>query len=526
MGGFDQLQTFMPHGMCLLWKPELMLLHITSDALIAAAYFVIPIGIARFVGNRDDLEPSHRSAALLFAAFIGLCGFTHVASILTLWYPYYVTEGWLKAATAVVSVATAGLVLTIVPQLLRLPSPKTLQLEIDQHRVTLAELTAARAELAQRVTATEDELHQVEESYALADNLLGAVINTIPGLIYAKDLTGRVTMANRTTLELIGKSWSEVRGQTDLDFLDDKVQAAAVMANDRSVLEQGRSHELEELVDHPTKGPRIFLSTKRPLRNSGGAVSGIVGMSLDITDRKRVEAQINRSSRVSAMGDMASALAHELNQPLGAISMYLEGVKIALLRETPGHAALKPVELAREQSLRAGDIIRRLRAFVSGGDKVRQAESVAEVVDDACRLALLGVGEADIQTVIEHESRDIHAVMDKIEIQQVVVNLVRNACESTPPHGRNTITVRTGRDSESNAFVAVEDAGVGFTEEIRAILFEPFKSTKGTKGMGVGLSLCRTIVEAHGGTIRGDTNSQAGATFSFTLPLSTPGDAL
>ena len=521
MGWFDQLQTFMPHGMCLLWRPELMFLHIASDGLIAAAYFVIPFGIANFVRYRHDLEPAQRRAAILFAAFIGLCGFTHVASILTLWYPFYVTEGWLKAATAAVSVATAGLVLAIVPQLLRLPSPKTLQKEIDQHRATLAELTAARAELALRVSLTEDELHEAEENYAQADSLLAAVINAIPGLIYAKDLSGKVTMANRTTLEFLGKPWTAVKGQTDFDFLDDKIQAAAVVKNDRRVLEQERSEELEELVDHPTRGTRIFLSTKRPLRDASGALCGIVGISLDITDRKRLEAQINQSSRVSAMGDMASALAHELNQPLGAISMYLEGVKIALLRAMPDHPALKVIDLAREQSLRAGDIIRRLRAFVSGGDKVRRSESLADVVDDACRLALLGSSDTNIQTVIEHESRDIRAVMDKIEIQQVVVNLVRNAVESTPAHGRNKIIVRTGQDGPTNACVWVEDAGSGFTEETRAILFEPFKSTKGTKGMGVGLSLCRTIVESHGGTIRGENNRHVGATFSFSLPLST-----
>lgn len=524
MGGFDQLQRCMPHGMCLLWEPPLMALHIVSDGLIAAAYFVIPIGIARFVRNRHDLDPSHRSAAVLFAAFIGLCGFTHLASILALWYPLYVAEGWLKAATALVSVATAWVVVSVVPQLLRLPSPRTLQIEIDEHRQTLAALTAARAALAQRVIATEDELQQAEENYAQADNLLGAVINTLPGLIYAKDLAGRMTMANRTTLEVIGKPWSEVRGQTDLDFLEDKSQAAAVMANDRDVLEREQPRELEELVDHPSKGTRIFLSTKRPLRDSAGVLNGIVGMSFDITDRKRVEAQINQSLRVSAMGDMASALAHELNQPLGAISMYLEGVKVALQRDTPLHPALGPVELAREQSLRAGDIIRRLRAFVSGSDRVRRAESVAEVVEDGCRLALLGMGEANIQTVIEHAAHDVQAVMDKIEIQQVLVNLVRNAVEATPPHGRNTITIRTGHDGHGNALVTVSDEGIGFSEATRAILFEPFKSTKGTKGMGVGLSLCRTIVEAHGGTIRGDTNNHLGATFSFTLPLAAKSD--
>jgi two-component system sensor kinase FixL len=107
MEWFDQLQTFMPHGMCLLWKPELMILHIGSDALIALAYFAIPFGIAQFVSGRTDLDAKHRYLALLFAGFIGLCGVTHVASILVLWYPYYVTEGWLKAVTAAASMATA-----------------------------------------------------------------------------------------------------------------------------------------------------------------------------------------------------------------------------------------------------------------------------------------------------------------------------------------------------------------------------------------------------------------------------------
>lgn len=519
MGWFDRLQTFMTHGLYQLWRPEPVFLHVASDGLIAAAYFVIPFGILSFVRRRDGLEPGQRSAAISFAAFIVLCGFTHVVSILTVWYPFYVVEGWLKAATAAFAVMTAFRVLMVVPQLVVLPSPKKLQEEIDQHRVTLAELSAARAELALRVRATEDELYEAEQNFAQTDSLLEAVINSIPGLIYAKDLSGRVTMANQTTLEVIGKPWAAVQGRTDLEFLDDKQQAAIVMENDRRVLETDRVQEAEELVDHPTTGTRIFLSTKRPLRDTSGVVRGVVGMSLDITDRKRAEAQINQTSRVSAMGDMASALAHELNQPLGAISMYLEGVKIALQRDTPVHPALKPVELAREQSLRAGDIIRRLRAFVSGGDRIRQSESVAAVVDDACRLALLGSDDANIQTVIEHESRDIFAVMDKIEIQQVVVNLVRNAIESTSAQGRNTITIRTGRDAQSRACVSVEDAGSGFTDATRAILFEPFKSTKGTKGMGVGLSLSRTIVESHGGTIRGDTNPHIGSTFSFSLPL-------
>ena len=121
MDWLQQTQQFMPHGMCLMWRPGLMALHIISDGLIAAAYFAIPIAIVVFVRGRTDLDAAHRALAVLFAAFITLCGLTHVASIIVLWHPFYVYEGWLKAATALVSVGTAAALLPVlVPQLLRI----------------------------------------------------------------------------------------------------------------------------------------------------------------------------------------------------------------------------------------------------------------------------------------------------------------------------------------------------------------------------------------------------------------------
>lgn len=518
MGFFNQLQTFMPHGMCLLWRPELLLLHVASDALIAAAYFAIPFGIAAFVRGRHDLEPRHRAVAVLFAAFITLCGFTHVASIVVMWYPYYTSEGWLKAATATVSVVTAGYALAIIPALLRLPSAKALQREIDDHRATLAELSATRVALALRVDLTETELRRSEQNYAQSDTLLRAVIETVPGLIYAKDRSGRMTLANKTSLDLIGKSWEQVQGRTDAEFLGDARQAKAVMDNDSLVMRLGRLQEIEEIIDHPTKGTRIWLSTKLPLRDSSGAVIGLVGVSLDITDRKQVEAKINQMARVSAMGDMATALAHELNQPLGAIILYLDGIKRSLESAGPPQPALQPLELARQQCVRAGEIIRRLRAFVSGGDQIRHRENLSRLVDDACVLALLGARENNVETRIEHAAPDTFAVVDKVEIEQVVVNLVRNALEAMPLGGDNLLVVRTGRDADCNAVISVEDTGCGLTPEVSESLFQPFKSTKGTKGMGIGLSLCRTIIEAHGGTIGGRPNPKTGSTFFFTLP--------
>lgn len=523
MGWFDQLQTFMPHGMCLLWRPELLFLHVASDALIAAAYFAIPFAIAAFVRGRADLEPRHRAIAILFAAFIALCGLTHLASILVLWYPVYVTEGWLKAATAAVSVATAGLVLVMIPHLLRLPSARALQREIDDHRATLVELSVARTALALKFDLTQSELRQSEQNFAQSDTMLRAVIETVPGMIYAKERSGRLMLANKSTLDLIGKPWAAVQGHTDAEFLGDARQARTIMQNDALVMELGRQEEIEEVVDHPTKGRRILLSTKLPLHDAAGAVTGLVGISLDITDRKHLEAKINQVARVSAMGDMATALAHELNQPLGAIIVYLDGMRATLEQTSPAHPALQPLDLARNQCIRAGEIIRHLRAFVSGGDRIRHRENLSRLVDDACVLALLGAGESDIETRIEHASPDTYAVVDKVEIEQVVVNLVRNALESMPLRGDNLLVVRTGQDANRNAVISVEDTGCGLTPEVRDGLFQPFKSTKGTKGMGIGLSLCRTIVEAHGGTIGGRPNARVGSTFAFTLPATAHG---
>ena len=172
----SQFAMFMPHGMCLLWRPELMSLHIISDALIALSYFAIPLAILRFVRGRDDLERKHRALALLFAAFIALCGLTHVVSIIVLWVPIYIIEGWLKAATAIISVAAVAWLLALVPHALKLPSLKAMQDEIAAHLATMAELDAARATLAAQISRTEAELRVAEHNWHQSTALLTTVV--------------------------------------------------------------------------------------------------------------------------------------------------------------------------------------------------------------------------------------------------------------------------------------------------------------------------------------------------------------
>lgn len=161
----DHYDMFMPHGMCFLWLPEVMALHIISDALIALAYFSIPFAILRFVRGRDDLEPRHRRMALLFAAFIAFCGLTHVLSIYVLWVPIYIFEGWLKAITGIVSVATAISLLRLVPAALKLPSAGSMRAEITAHKETMIALDAARAALAGRVDRSEEALRENEVKF-------------------------------------------------------------------------------------------------------------------------------------------------------------------------------------------------------------------------------------------------------------------------------------------------------------------------------------------------------------------------
>lgn len=519
MDWMAQIGEVMPHGVDLLSRPELMFLHIASDAAIAAAYFVIPFGIVRFVGGRPDLEDGHRRVALLFATFIGFCGLTHVASILVLWVPLYLTESWLKVAAAVILVLTAVALYRLVPKLIFLPSPKAMQAEIEAHRRTVDELDAARAALAVRVEDTESELRIAMKQQERSNALLRTIVETAPGLIYAKDLAGRVLLANKATLDLIHKPWAEVEGRTDAEFLNHAANAETIMRHDRLVMDGGAALELEEVVEHPVKGVRVWLSTKTPMRDAEGAVTGLVGMSVDITERKQLEARLRRDSRVSAMGEMAAALAHELNQPLGSIVNYLHGCRRMLAGQTPDSPLLPHLDKAVEEALRAGHVIRHLRSFVSTEDNVRQSMTLVPLVDEACAFAMLGALSKDVRLTTAHQDFDLVVSVNAVQINQVIHNLIRNALDATALVTEPRLHVTTGPHDGGMVMISISDNGPGIAPDVEGRLFEPFVSSKGTQGMGVGLAICRTIVEAHHGRIWVEPAAAGGACFSFTLPL-------
>jgi len=180
---------------------------------------------------------------------------------------------------------------------------------------------------------------------------------------------------------------------------------------------------------------------------------------------------------------------------------------------------ISTLNLANDQCQRAGDIIRRLRSFVSGADEIRRPVSIMRLVDEACGLALLGSRENGVASTIEHEAPEAWVLADRVQIEQVIVNLVRNGLDAMAGTDKPAMLVSTGIGPAGMATIIVRDNGPGIRPDVVDRLFEAFVSTKGVKGMGVGLSICRTIIEGHGGKIWAEPDDGSGAAFHFTLPL-------
>jgi two-component system sensor kinase FixL len=248
------------------------------------------------------------------------------------------------------------------------------------------------------------------------------------------------------------------------------------------------------------------------------------GFIRDLTERQQTEARLQELqselvhiSRLTAMGEMAQALAHELNQPLTAITNYMKGSQGLLENKTDEDSAIirEAMEKAAKQSMRAGQIIRRLRDFVARGESERRVESLSKLVEEASALALVGAKEKKVRVRFQFDPSSDLVLADKVQIQQVMLNLMRNASEAMEQAERRELTISSQRQSDMVS-VSIADTGSGISEEVAAHLFQPFVTSK-PQGMGVGLSISRTIIEAHGGQITAEPNPGGGTVFRLTL---------
>ncbi|MFG1431797.1 PAS domain S-box protein [Xanthobacter sp. V2C-4] len=354
---------------------------------------------------------------------------------------------------------------------------------------------------------------------------LSSILSTVPDAMVVIDERGVMQSFSATAERLFGYAAEEAVGQNVSILMPSPHREG----HDGYITRYLRTGEQRIIgIGRVVVGERKDGSTF-PMELSVGEMRSasqrfFTGFIRDLTERQETEARLQELqaelvhiSRLTAMGEMASTLAHELNQPLSAIANYIKGSRRLLdggaVRTEMLQGAL---EKAGEQALRAGQIIRRLRDFVSRGESERRLESLSKMVEEASALALVGAKEHGIQVRFHFDPKCDVVLADKVQVQQVLLNLMRNALEAMMGAPRRQLLVQSEPAEDDMVMVSVMDTGSGISPEISHQLFTPFITTK-RHGMGVGLSISRTIIEAHGGRIWAEPNPEGGSVFRFTL---------
>jgi two-component system sensor kinase FixL len=355
---------------------------------------------------------------------------------------------------------------------------------------------------------------------------LQSILATVPDAMVVIDERGIVISFSSAAERLFGYAAAEVIGRNvkmlmpALDAkLHDSYLQRYIATGERRIIGIGRL-----VVGRKVDGSEfpMELAVGETLSDGHRIFTGFIR---DLTRQRRAEvalqelqSELIHVSRLSAMGTMASTLAHELNQPLTAIANYMEVARLVLdspTQETIGELH-EAVSESGVEALRAGSIVRRLRDFVTRGEVDMRPERLSSLVEEAARLALIGARERNIRTFYDLDASVDLVIVDRIQIQQVMVNLLRNAVEALTDAPARDIHIASAADQDGMVRVSIADTGTGLTPQIAEQLFKAFTTTKAS-GMGLGLSICRTIVEAHGGRIWYEDCPDGGAMFQFTL---------
>ena len=376
-------------------------------------------------------------------------------------------------------------------------------------------LTRSRADAEARTTALKDrEAH------------LRSILETVPDAMIVIDEHGIMQEFSVAAERLFDRSAQDVIGQ-NVSLLMPEPHRAAHDGYIGHYLDTGERRIIG--IGRVVVGARRDGSTF-PMELAVGEMRSrdrrfFTGFVRDLTERQRTEARLQELqselvhvSRLTALGEMASTLAHELNQPLSAIANYLKGSRRLLEGdERPQAERLRgALDKAADQALRAGEIIRRLRGFVERGDTEQRVEHLPKLIEEASALALVGAKEHGVRVRFALDPACEWVVADKVQVQQVLLNLVRNAVEAMEGAPRRDLTIATSPADDGMVAVTVTDTGAGLAPEIAERLFQPFATTK-AQGLGIGLSISRTIVEAHGGVVWAEPVAPAGTRFGFTL---------
>jgi two-component system sensor kinase FixL len=380
-----------------------------------------------------------------------------------------------------------------------------------------------------------DHEKRLEDAVRIRERHFRSILDTVPDAMIVIDEHGIMqffsSAAERqfgyTEPEAIGRNISELMPEPDRSRHDGYL-ARYLKTGERHIIGIGR------IVTGMRRDGTTFPMHLTIGEMQSGGKPYFTGFVRDLTEQQQTQARLQELqselvhvSRLTAMGEMASALAHELNQPLSAISNYMKGSRRLLAGSTDANAPKIEAALDRaaEQAIRAGDIIRRLRNFVARDASEKRVESLSKMVEEAGALGLTGAREQGVFLRFNLDPSCDLVIADRVQIQQVLVNLFRNALEAMAPSTHRELKASNTRAADDMIEIAVSDSGSGFTGDDLANLFQPFFTTKET-GMGVGLSISRTIIETHGGRMWAETNESGGATFRFTLPAAPAKDLI
>ncbi len=355
---------------------------------------------------------------------------------------------------------------------------------------------------------------------------LQAIIEASVFAIITIDETGLIEDFNQAAERMFQYSAGEVIGQNVCILMPepyrsthDHFLAKYIAQGEKKIIGVGR--EIVALRKDETQFP-IHLSVSEVKLEQRVLFTGMIeDISARVDAEQRVQQlqdELIHVARLSAMEELASALAHEVNQPLTAVTNYANAAK-RLLQKGKADGAADLILKAGDQALRAGEIIRHLRQFIEWGETERSWQDLVATAHEAVQLGLIGTRRFGIEFKIQ-AAEDLPLVMiDRIQIQQVVQNLVRNAVDALVSFdGERCIVLTVVKKDGNRVEIAVEDTGPGLAEEVKKQLFQPFVTTK-PNGMGVGLSVCRNIVESHGGWICGEDREGGGTVFRVNLPV-------
>ena len=355
--------------------------------------------------------------------------------------------------------------------------------------------------------------------------LLRSILETVPDAMVVIDHLGAILLFSAAAERLFGYTPEEVHGRNVSMLMPspyreqhDLYLARYMTTGERRIIGIGRV-VVGQRKDGGTFPMELAVGE---VRHNGDRL--FTGFVRDLTERQRTETRLQELqvellhvSRLRSMGQMAAALAHELNQPLTATANYVKAAQRLLGSTKMNPERLRQaLDLAAQQTLRSGEIIRRLRGFVARGEVDRHPEPVARLIEEASALALVGAKERGIHVDLGLDADVPPAMVDRVQIQQVLLNLIRNAIEAMHGMPRRNLTVGIDR-AEDMVQVSIADTGPGVAPDVQERLFQPFVTTK-TDGMGIGLSVCRTIIEAHGGRLWMEPNPVGGSVFRFTVP--------